>query len=196
MGKVLFSQCLSVHIWGGVPPSSWWGYPHPVDRGITPIQLTGGTPSSQCPSGQRGHIHLADRGSWWWGYLGYPLSGLDRGTPHQDWMGYPCQDRMGGSPISGTGWAVERDMRAVCLLRSRRGTFLFFSCFQLADLTKFPTKFIWNSSQSSSYFSVMWRPSLDLVLSLNCVRAIYLYCTMSYALLTWKYPGSGTRLLL
>ena len=109
---------------GGVPASSAWQskYPHPADlRGI-PIQLTEGTP-----------IQLT------WGvpllldWMGYnpPCQDWNGVTPHEDWMGVPPpphQDWMGVPHPLGdrpAEWALATG-RAVCLLRTRRRTFLWF----------------------------------------------------------------------
>ena len=85
---------------GGGPPSGrLWG------RAMS-IWLTGG------------YLHLADRTGW-----GTPLSGLDGDTPHphQNWMGVaPTLQLLGDRPAE-RGLAKRR---AVCLMYSRRKTFL------------------------------------------------------------------------
>ena len=124
MGKVIFSVCLSVHTWGG-------GYP---------IQLTGGD-RVPCPADGGGGIphpadgggvpHPADGGG------GYPLprSGWGGGVPHPVDRGEPLP-RQGSTPPRGTpppptrpAQRVLTTRRAVCLLRSRRRTFLLNSIF-------------------------------------------------------------------
>ena len=102
MGKVLFSQ-VSVYILGG------GGCPHLADRGGTSIQLmvSGGIPI-------------------------WPM-GLPHGTSKWDWMGvippHPIGTGMGSPPSPPSGdRAAEGALamrRSVCLLRSRRRTFLF-----------------------------------------------------------------------
>ena len=70
---------------GGTHPS-WWGYPLPRSgEGAYPLSRSGqGTPflsRSGLGGGYTPH--------WDWDLMGYPLSELDRGSPHQDWIGYP-----------------------------------------------------------------------------------------------------------
>ena len=79
--EVIFSVCLSVHTWGGVPhPADGGGVPHPrSSRGGYPIQ-PGGTPSS--------------RG-------GYPIQLTGGGTPSSRPEGYPIQP--GGYPVLPAG---------------------------------------------------------------------------------------------
>ena len=92
MGKVPFSQV-------SVCSHPEEGYPHPTNRGSTPIQLTRGTPFQ--PTG-RGLPPSSDRGGgvpqpgqdW----MGVPPLGLDE-VPPQDWMGVsPCWNWMGVTP--------------------------------------------------------------------------------------------------
>ena len=133
MGKALFSQVsvcshqgggipspshnISIHwshvLSGGTPTQSWWGggapiwsqwrYHHPV--------LTGGA-------------HRVQTGVSIQVRMGYSRigPGLDGGYPHQDWMGVPLPP----PPPKGDRGAewVLGTRRAVCLLRSRRRTFL------------------------------------------------------------------------
>ena len=113
--------------------------PHPRSGlGGYPILLIGGYP---IPCLDKGVPHPRSR----WGG-GYPILGLDRGDPILLMGGTPIQDHDGGTPglpPSKTGWGTPSPgldgvpppppsakralaMRwAVCLLRSRRRTFLF-----------------------------------------------------------------------
>ena len=142
MGKAMFSPmavCLSVcpHLVGGTPFQVWIrGYPIP---GLGVPYPAGGIP---CPrsrwevphpaDGREGVPHPRSRQGSTPSYIRmgeYPLSRTEWGNPHQDCMGYPL-------PPSRTGWgsrlsgdrSAQRTLttrRAVCLLRSRRRTFLF-----------------------------------------------------------------------
>ena len=92
---------------GGLPHPSWpgWGVPHPRSRWGYPIQLTGDTP-----------FQIGGTPCSWWG-IPNPRSRL--GVPHPSWGGLPLiQDWMGYPP-------TDQHSIAVCLLRSRRRTFLF-----------------------------------------------------------------------
>ena len=136
-------------LWVPPPPiGPGWGVPH---LGTLPLDLVGGTPQGvphlgypcqtwlggtppQVPSnaivpgwgvppagGTPPRVPPIRPG---WGYPllgGYPTSG----TPHQTWLGgTPCR---GGTPLRETDGVLDTP-RSVCLLRSRRRTFLFFVC--------------------------------------------------------------------
>ena len=90
----------------GTPCQTGWGYPPPL------WGLDGGTPSIGTGWG----TSLSGL------YCGTPSIGTGWGTPHQDWMGVP--------PPSGgrTAQRAPATRRAVCLLPSRRRTFLFTDC--------------------------------------------------------------------
>ena len=130
-GRYCFQRCLSIHILGRreVTPFSgedWGGgagvrWTHPqVSMGIGGGGMRG-TPSPGLDwggvSGWRGYppssVGAKIRGWGRWDWMGYP--------PVQDWMGYP-------QPLQSGDRAVKRALvtrRAVCLLRSRRRTFLW-----------------------------------------------------------------------
>ena len=112
--EVIFSLCVSVHSSRGVP--------HPADWG-------GGTPF---PGLDRGVPHPADEGGG-----GNPFPGLDRGVPLLRQGGYPTWEGVppwqgvppplaGVPPPHQTSTACTCYTAAVCLLRSRRRTFLLF----------------------------------------------------------------------
>ena len=63
------------------------------------------------------------------GQGGYPIPGLDRGVPHPADGGYP-HPRSGWRVPEGSAKRALATQRAVCLLRSRRRTFLFFYIFR------------------------------------------------------------------
>ena len=100
---------------GGTPARSSGGYPDGVP--LWP-GLTGGYPTLGTPYPSR---------TWLGGvpYLGYPPSDLARGYPDR---GYPT------SVVLDTQWSV-------CLLRSRRRTFLLFDIFPICvELFSVPNK--------------------------------------------------------
>ena len=108
------------------PRSGWWGAPIPgMDREVTPSQVwIGGTPillMGVHPSKTRmGGVPCSTPYQAW---MVYP--------PVQDWMRYPfIQDWMGYPPTSGDRSAQQALARrwVVCLLRSRKRTFLFLFC--------------------------------------------------------------------
>ena len=80
-----------------------------------------------------------------WLTKGYPLIGTGWGyLPHQDWMGYPPVRTGWGYPPPPNGRSGDRaaTRQAVCLLRSRRRTFLFSLHFcQTASFTAVSTWF-------------------------------------------------------
>ena len=136
--KYCFHRCLSVHIWGGgYPHLADGGYPHPADwGGGYPIQLTGGYPSGQwgVPPG------TPTIGTGW----GYPLSGLDGGTPHlirTGWgylpfgtgSGTPRQDWM-GVPLVATGWGTPPPWPGDRKTEQLRGR-LYASCVHTGGLS-------------------------------------------------------------
>ena len=102
--------------WSGVP---YWGVPH---LGYPPIRptdpLLGGTPS--------GTPIRPGRGDTLWGY---PTSG----PPIRPGRGDPCQ---GGTPPPVTDGVLDTP-RSVCLLRSRRRTFLLFCNFEMISASIF-----------------------------------------------------------
>ena len=130
----------------GVPPSfAMGGYAHPSQWGRHPIlpNGVGGRGTQNLPNG--GYPHLAnvgggtssspDRSYPTWP-IGVPQgillvrtglgSGLHGAPPSQDWMAH--QDWLGVPPPLSGDRATEQGLatrRAVCLLRSRRRTFLF-----------------------------------------------------------------------
>ena len=101
-----FPECHGAHTWGGYPARSSWGGGYPA-RGV-PCQ---GVPPAR--SGQDGGV------PWQGGYPG-------RVAPSPQ----PGQDGLGGT-LAGGGYpgrtteGVLTTRRAVCLLCSRRRTFLF-----------------------------------------------------------------------
>ena len=145
VGKVLFSQVsVCPHLGGG------WNVPHLVDRGVPPSFLTGvqlppfsrwGVPH---PSQWEGLPHPKS------GWGNTPIPGQDVGVPPGQDGGYPIQSqdegttsqvRTVGYPHPRLGWGVPQGtplsrsgprsaqhvlvtQRVICLLRSRRGTFL------------------------------------------------------------------------
>ena len=143
-GYVLTRVCLSVH--RGVPrPGTEEGYPSQVPMG-------GGTPArsdlSQVPMEEfPGQVQLGGgdtlAGSGWggrhprWGTRWHGSGTKGEVPPQQGW-GTPCQVRMGGTwggvpptrdrvpprPRYTTADGVLDTLRTVCLLRSRRRTFL------------------------------------------------------------------------
>ena len=108
MGKVVFTGVCLATPGSGVPHPAWPG------GGRYPIRPDGGeVPPSQ------------DRG--------YPIQ-PNRGYPHQGGWGYPRPGWMGVPPPPPSPPTEDRaaqrvlaTRRAVCLLRSRRSTFLFYS---------------------------------------------------------------------
>ena len=146
--RLCFHSRLSVHICGGYP--IWlMGAPHPRSgQGVPSTQVRsqirmGGTPSPVRMEGgalgystYQGQVSGQDRG-----YPGVSpthsgqVPGQDGGTqeypPHGSRTGweYPHQDLMGIPPSPSGGKAAQRALAtrwAVCLLHSRRGTFLYF----------------------------------------------------------------------
>ena len=132
----MFSPC---------PPFQGGGVPHLRSGGGYPIP--GLDEEYQIPGLDRGVPHPADWGGTpsqvWTG--GYPIL-LMGGTPSQVWMrGTPSQVRRGGTPIQDQDGGypevlpcarldgvppplhrrLDATQRAVCLLRSRRRTYLF-----------------------------------------------------------------------
>ena len=104
-----------------------WGYPNRgyLTRGVPKLggTLTGvpqwGYPTSGTPPTRPGGVPR-------WGYpnrgypaLGTPLSDLDGGYPNR-----------GGTPLQLTDGVLDK-RRSVCLLRSRRRTFLFITKFYM-----------------------------------------------------------------
>ena len=140
------------------PPHQTWtgGYPdggYP-DRGYP----TRGVPPSDL-----------DRG---YPYGGYPMGGYPRcGTPHWTWMGVPRQGyprwgtplirpgqgmgvpRQGGTPLRLTDGVFDK-RRSVCLLRSRRRTFLLL--------------FVWTSTDASSHIRLV--SEITLARKFSCVN--------------------------
>ena len=148
-GRYCYHKCLSVNISGGYPhladgrypilpdggyPSFPLGVPHPSQQGggVSPSFLTGGTPfpgldgsSTPCPN--LDERYPLPRSAPPVSRMRYPLS---EGTPHPD-LGRgtpPPPSRSGprtrGVPPTGTASCVLATRREVCLLRSRRRTFL------------------------------------------------------------------------
>ena len=113
-GEVIFSVCLSVHIYGGGgTPSGWrWGgTPFPGPCGGYHIQLTGGVPRPRSR----------------WGYplpRGYPWHGVPPSRGTLPWQGVPP---------TRPAQCVLATRHLVYLLRSRRRTFLFCSNMQLVS---------------------------------------------------------------
>ena len=106
---------------GGYPHPWSWGIPHLANWGDTPIWLMG-----ECARLDNGvpHLAVARGGTQIWP-MGYSPLGLDGGTPI--WTGWVLPFRAGlGTPLSGE-WALATWL-AVCLLHSRRRTFLLFYC--------------------------------------------------------------------
>ena len=159
--KVIFS--FSSHL-GGTPSSLMGVLPHPVPMG--------GTPSSPDRQSNGGGVP-------WPGQYGVP--------PPSDWMGYPPpalqQGRMGtppppagqdGVPLSQGERATERVLvmwQAVCLLRSRRRTFLLW---QNVAVHRFPLLlqlFIHKRFHFKQCLSLAWWDTQTTVLwgySLKC----------------------------
>ena len=134
MGKVMFSQTsVHSHLPGGggrYPiPGPDWGVPHPRSGQVVPTPglneevprprsqvWMGGMPIQDQNGGATPPVKT------WWGYP--PLSKTGWGTPCPRLDGYPPVLRLDGvSPPSAKQALAMR--RAVCLLRSRRRTFLF-----------------------------------------------------------------------
>ena len=147
--EVIFSLCLSVHTWGeGTPPRSMsrgapWpgpdggggGYSHPaLDGGILP-SLDRGYPHPALDGGTLGRPWVQgtltrDGVSPWpgpdgippWPGMGFPPSGPGMGYPPPIWTW--TWDGNSPPPVRKTEGVVAT-RRSVCLLRSRRRTFLF-----------------------------------------------------------------------
>ena len=147
-GMKCFHTCLSVC-------SHLWGYPYPADRGDPNLANQGGCTRGVPPSFMTGEypIWLTGRGvpqggtlpvgiGWVYslpllGLDGYLPSGLDGGTPCQDWMGYP-------PPPSGLGGGTpcwESEQQSKHLLHSGRYASSVYA-ERLSCLT-------WNSIQST-----------------------------------------------
>ena len=143
-GRYCF-QFVSPHLdgGGGETPSNQWGIPPSFLMGAgTPIPPNGGTPIlpnvGEVPPSSLTPWYPPVRTGWGtptietgWRYL--PPSGLDGGNPQPPLAldgGTPCQNWMGYPPTPQSGdKAAKRALatrRAVCLLRSRRRTFLFY----------------------------------------------------------------------
>ena len=151
-----------VQIGGGTPARSDGGYPSQVQTRGTLARSDGGTPARSSWGGYPPQIPPSDLagGYPWWGWvtppqvppvrpgpgvpcqgvphLRYPLSDLARVVPH---LGYPPSDLVGWYPCWGGTPPQVRDgvldtPRSVCLLRSRRRTFLFlgFNCLQFIQV--------------------------------------------------------------
>ena len=131
---------------GGVPHHRSGGYPDQVWMvGGLPHPRLGGTPARSGWWGVPGVPPWARSG--WWGVLPLPpwldgvppppwLNGVplppttmtEWGTPHHDKMGYPSPWLDGVPPPHQHSKRVLATWRAVCLLRSRRRTFLLGHC--------------------------------------------------------------------
>ena len=123
-----------IHLMGGTTSQVWTGgAPHPADWGVPPSQVwMGGTPSSWWGGG------CPIPGLTWGGGVppsqltgSTPFPGLEGGTPSYPDAGVPpSQVWTGGTPLAGGAPStrpaqhVLATWRAVCLLRSRRRTFL------------------------------------------------------------------------
>ena len=127
-GKVIVSLCLSVHTCGG-----GWGVPQPGPGGGRGVPHLGYPPSNlaQGSTLMGGGYHTSGTPHQTWP-LGYPTSGTPPvrpggGVPQQG-KGYPTS----GTPLPirpGQGGLSHRVVldtpRSVCLLRSRKRTFLY-----------------------------------------------------------------------
>ena len=121
-GRLCFDTCLS----GCLSTPRGGGYPGQVQMGgrCSPARSSwmGGTPAGGYPTSGTPLLDLAG---------GYPTSG--KPPPHQTWPGGgtppwvtpspPVRPGQGGYPTSGNRWSTDTP-RSVCLLRSRRRTFL------------------------------------------------------------------------
>ena len=119
-GRYYFHRCVSVHISGGM------GYPH-LAHGGTPILPKRRVPTSFLMEGTPSQVRIGPDVRW--------------GTPFGTGWGYPSiqvrsQVRTEGVPPTGTAQHVLAMWRAVCLLRSRRRTFLFLVFLPVSYLTK------------------------------------------------------------
>ena len=116
-GRLCFDTCLSVCLRGVLSPGPARGYPNQVQLGGTSDRSSRGVPQ---PGGTSAKGVAQPRGT-----PGYPPQ------PGQDerYQGYPSgQVRTMGvpPPQDRTAHGVLDTPRSVCLLRSRRRTFLFF----------------------------------------------------------------------
>ena len=114
MGKVLFSQvCVCPHLGEGVPQSQI------LSQVTGPRSFLGG---GSTPVLARGYSVLAGGGG-----VGYPSMGSGWGTPQSGQDGVPPSQVRKGHPPSPQDRTAERALATrwvVCLLRSRRRTFL------------------------------------------------------------------------
>ena len=171
-----------------------WGYPY----GGNPARSSQwGTPSQVPPPVRTG-----------WGvphpYRGYPsqvwLGGTQGGVPPAG-MGYtPCQVWWGvpevgyPSPLYRTTDGVLDTPRSVCLLRSRRRTFLFRSLFSikfqlmLTTLHQFKIKLLGRSDATISTYCLKTPERTDLTTSKGAIVDFVQFCACFFICALWCYP--------
>ena len=130
-GNVFTRVCPSIHLFvhGGYPGQvqPGGGYPSQVQLGVPHLRYPPVRPGQEVPLLGVPHLGYPIRIGWGypcWG-KGYPYWGVPHlaggyptlGPPHQTWLG-------GGTPPWVTDGVLDTP-RSVCLLRSRRRTFLF-----------------------------------------------------------------------
>ena len=116
---------------GGVPAMSRWGgvpWPGPDGGGVPWPGLDGGYPGQVQTGGYPGQVQV-------WGYPSQVQMGeVHRPGPDGGYMGYPQPGQDRGvpppSPVQDSRWSTW--YAAVCLLRSRRRTVLFYHVFQIS----------------------------------------------------------------
>ena len=124
------------------------GYPGRSSQGGTPVRSSGANPGTIWPGedggtpaggypGTPGQVRMG--GTPAGGYLGYPLTRSGQGVPWLGTLGTTLVRSGWGETPAGVG-VTSQDRtadgvldtpRSICLLRSRRRTFLFRKCFRI-----------------------------------------------------------------